>query len=565
MRALRLALAFAFALVVPSASHAQAVGFAPMSTTGAPPGLSTTAGDLRYLKLDASNGPLTGVLGAIGINPTVNNSQNLGTSSLGWLTLFSNNITGTTGTLSLTGSSGGGMLFQTSVSAANAGTSLQWRSTVTRTAGNLLRYDNNGTVELQLTFDGTLSVQKNMKLGSGGGGAGGAGTLSADGGLILDGGGSNITAGGTNSFLPASNLSGNLGGTGQEWSNGFITTVRTAATKGLDLIASNATGDINISAQRNVNIGGTTTTPLLPSNDNTQNLGSVARRWAQQFVTTQINPSATIALGNPTDASAITASLTNVSAASATSWSVSEAGAIDGQRATVCNTGSAVVTLVPQAGVWVGSCLLTQNQCAGAVYQNSQWVQNWCGSDTRSFDNISSGGTQRIYRSPLATSGSSFTQVDNEAICEYVGEVSNPNGLAIQHVSYSIGVGGTGSQAAEVGVFSTPLAPNGTGQILTKIDAKAVTAALTASGVKTNATAMTGVAALGTHIWTCERIHMGTTQPVFGNGSVIQDMNMGQILHIANPGALTGVTIMGGALVPEVNGAEGPFLVGGLD
>ena len=103
-------------------------------------------------------------------------------------------------------------------------------------------------------------------------------------------------------------------------------------------------------------------------------LGMVATSWYE-------HTHGSIVLTNPASAQALTGGHINVSEAGDTSWSIPETSARDGQWTVVCNTSAFNVTLVPQAGIYVGSCVMAQNQCASMIYSNSQWTQLTCDGD----------------------------------------------------------------------------------------------------------------------------------------------------------------------------------------
>ena len=273
----------------------------------------------------------------------------------------------------------------------------------------------------------------------------------------------------------------------------------------------------------------------------------------------------TIALANPTATSALTSGHIDVSAAANTAWSIPETNAVDGQWVQICNTGTPTVTTVQQAGVWQGGCILNQGDCVDAVYSNNQWTQKSCSSDNRFGTSIEPGNGERVFRPTNLTAGGNFTQASGVANCEYIGRVEPAAGITIQRINFPVATGGSGTQAAELAIFTTPSAPNGASQVLTKLVATGTITSLTTTGVKQNTSPFATVAPQNAHLWLCLRIQMGTTQPVLGLGNILQDMGTGQILTVAAPGALTGVTTMTGAVVTEAGVSEGVVLIGTLD
>lgn len=128
----------------------------------------------------------------------------------------------------------------------------------------------------------------------------------------------------------------------------------------------------------------------------------------------------------------------------------------------------------------------------------------------------------------------------------YLGRVTRP--LTIKYVLFRVSSAGVGSQAAEVGIFSSPLAPNRAGQTLTKLWADGTLQDLTSgTGIRGNASASTTEIAADTHIWGGVRIAMGSTQPTVAICG--DDWLSGNILSAAAPGALTGIATVAGSLL----------------
>ena len=146
-------------------------------------------------------------------------------------------------------------------------------------------------------------------------------------------------------------------------------------------------------------------------------LGMVATSWYE-------HTHGSIVLTNPASAQALTGGHINVSEAGDTSWSIPETSARDGQWTVVCNTSAFNVTLVPQAGIYVGSCVMAQNQCASMIYSNSQWTQLTCDGDIAPGPalSITTGTNQNLQ---LVANGTGVIQL-NDAVT--VGGDMTPDG-----------------------------------------------------------------------------------------------------------------------------------------
>lgn len=124
------------------------------------------------------------------------------------------------------------------------------------------------------------------------------------------------------------------------------------------------------------------------------------------------------------------------------------------------------------------------------------------------------------------------------AYCVYLGKLQEAK--VFKHVKFRVSVVGAGSQTAEVGLFSSPLAPNGSSQTLTKLWADGTIDTLTASAVvKKNTNASVVSIPAGTHLWAVLRTAMATTQITC---AVIQDDWVLGFIGFASPGVLTGLS-----------------------
>lgn len=168
---------------------------------------------------------------------------------------------------------------------------------------------------------------------------------------------------------------------------------------------------------------------------------------------------------------------------------------------------------------------------------------------------------QRCYRSRLSSNGTLLLTEDT-AYFVYMGYTTEA--VTPLHVKFAITTNGTGGQTAEVGLFSTPLAPNGTSQTLTKLVADGTLDDLTSgNAVKGNTSAMATQIAPGTHVWAGLRTAMATNEPTCT--TLTRDYSRGEVLSTATAGALTGSGPWTGALITHSVAGQCPDLVMTLD
>lgn len=161
---------------------------------------------------------------------------------------------------------------------------------------------------------------------------------------------------------------------------------------------------------------------------------------------------------------------------------------------------------------------------------------------------------------PLATG--TLLLISGTAYFVFLGRVATA--FIPKYVKGMCGTIGSGSQTAELGLFSTPLPPNGASQSVTKIEATDTITALTGTGVKQNSSAFTTSVAAGTYLWAGMRTAMATTQPTMQ--ALLRDYGRGNILTTAASGALTGAGPWTGATIAATAAtAESPYLWWALD
>jgi hypothetical protein len=185
----------------------------------------------------------------------------------------------------------------------------------------------------------------------------------------------------------------------------------------------------------------------------------------------------------------------------------------------------------------------------------------------RLITNIEGDLNQRVFRSvlptrPVVTAGTEdFITISGTAYYIYVGRTVQATTLA--YVQFHVTTAGAGAQTAEVGLFSTPVAPSKSAQTLTKIVATGTVDSTTTTGMKRNTTTFAQSVPGGTHLWAAIRTAMATTQPK--TWGLAGDYSEGHILTTTGGGALTGLTTASGSLVAIAVGTVAPDLHVTLD
>lgn len=114
----------------------------------------------------------------------------------------------------------------------------------------------------------------------------------------------------------------------------------------------------------------------------------------------------------------------------------------------------------------------------------------------------------------------------------------------------------SGSQAAEVAIATTPLAPNGAGQTLTVVAAQSLAAITAATAMVRNTSSLAYTKLANLEYWMVVRINMGTTQPKVEG--IARDYAAGVLLTTASAAVLAVNNTLTG-LVPAVSGAIGVY------
>ena len=173
---------------------------------------------------------------------------------------------------------------------------------------------------------------------------------------------------------------------------------------------------------------------------------------------------------------------------------------------------------------------------------------------------LSPSDSQRVFRSPLGAGGT-FTLIEDTAYFVYVGQVP---ACTPKYVEFQVTTAGSGAQTAEVGLFSTPSAPNKASQSLTKLVADGTLDNLASgTGIRRNTSAFSTAIADGTHLWAGVRTAMATNEPTLRG--IELDFAQGYVLSTATAGALTGTGPWTGALTAGGTVTIGPTLRVTLD
>ena len=156
--------------------------------------------------------------------------------------------------------------------------------------------------------------------------------------------------------------------------------------------------------------------------------------------------------------------------------------------------------------------------------------------------------TAMIFRSRLPNVGTEIQLVSGTAYFVYVGRTTQP--IVPVAVEFYVSTPGAGSNSVEVGLFSTPEAPNKAGQSLTKLAAigTADIDSLLSAGVKSNSNLAFGYSVpAGTYLWAGIHTASYSTQPRLAG--LCQDYGEGLALSTSSAGVLTGSGPWAGSLI----------------
>lgn len=172
--------------------------------------------------------------------------------------------------------------------------------------------------------------------------------------------------------------------------------------------------------------------------------------------------------------------------------------------------------------------------------------------------NVAPPNSQRRFRSAWADDAGSNIMTADQLIMVYCGYTVRS--VICKHVDMYVGVAGVGAQTAEVGLFSSPSAPNKGNQTLTCLVASGTLDSLTTTGTKRNTTAFNAGAGYtvpaGTHLWAGFRTNMATTQPQMSR--LLSGMKDGSVLQTNTAGVITATNTYAGTVL--IDGTQPPNL-----
>lgn len=203
---------------------------------------------------------------------------------------------------------------------------------------------------------------------------------------------------------------------------------------------------------------------------------------------------------------------------------------------------------------------------AVAIYHNSAWVfftpqegwQMWVDDEDRMLYYTGSAWDDfrpildafgRTMRSILPADKAGIQLSDGTAYFTYVGKTTRVE--TFNYVRFVVKTAASGTQTAEVGIFSSPAAPSRANQTITKIISTGTVDSLTTTGSKANTSAFAQVVPAGTHLWAGIRTSFTTLTPFIT--ALIADKGHGRILSTASSGALTGAGPWTGALIADTS------------
>ena len=143
--------------------------------------------------------------------------------------------------------------------------------------------------------------------------------------------------------------------------------------------------------------------------------------------------------------------------------------------------------------------------------------------------------------------GAGRLQFPNQAWAIFLGYIEAP-GVTAKHVEcLMVTDNAAGTQTAEMGLYSSPHAPNGARQTLTRIVASGSLTDMTAGPLPRIIRTPDLAARIpgGTHLWAVWRCAFGGTQPTIAEGT--SKTPLGDVLYIAGPRATTPLTDPGAA------------------
>lgn len=163
---------------------------------------------------------------------------------------------------------------------------------------------------------------------------------------------------------------------------------------------------------------------------------------------------------------------------------------------------------------------------------------------------------ENFFRSPLPQAAGSMFLESGYGYFVYIGQFLEA--IMLNYINIHVSTAGAGSQTAEVGLFSTPLEPNRTGQTLTRLAATSGMTAMTAAGYHRNSTPLAYTPTVGVPVWAAIRTVMGTTRVLVRGLSF--EMGQGAAFIKSAVGDLTSVSPVACTVQGHSTSSVGPDL-----
>lgn len=152
--------------------------------------------------------------------------------------------------------------------------------------------------------------------------------------------------------------------------------------------------------------------------------------------------------------------------------------------------------------------------------------------------------------------GGTFAPTSGTAYCVFIGRPHRNE--TINTVRFHVTTAGAGAQTAEVGIYTSPLPPNRTGQTLTRVAATGALDVLTSTGLKANTTPLAANVEADVPLWACIRTAMATTQPTIVG--LARDQQDGFYMTTAASGALTSAATLAGVVPALSTATQAPYM-----
>lgn len=204
----------------------------------------------------------------------------------------------------------------------------------------------------------------------------------------------------------------------------------------------------------------------------------------------------------------------------------------------------------------IGKVLTGFLSTTGAIVAADTILQGFNKADGTVPTNWGNGSPSVII--PASSPGTTLLVSSGTSYACYLGFVSKA--ITVNYLRLIVRTVGSGTQVAEFGLFSSPVAPNGAAQVLTKIVATGSLGSLASLNSVNNSSSFSQAISAGTHLWGVCRTAMSVAQPTFNAMGL--DALTGSFLATAATGALTGLSSFTGGLVADsANGAQCPYMM----